>query len=98
MLGLTQLFYFVEISSGMSSNEYRKKEFPKRGIKKTKAEPIIQWSYNPFHDATAYLMSRKDIIDEASTEELQYLQFIMNCNDAKNIENNKTLERKIRLL
>ena len=69
------------MSSGISNTEYRKKEFPKRCIKKTKTEPIIQWSYNPRHDASAYLMSRRDIVDEASTEEMQYLKFIMNCND-----------------
>ena len=85
------------MSSGISNTEYRKKEFPKRCIKKTKTEPIIQWSYNPRHDASAYLMSRRDIVDEASTEEMQYLKFIMNCNQTKNTENTEILESKIDL-
>jgi hypothetical protein len=95
MVGLNQLFCFTEWSSGISNTEYEKKEFPKRCIKKTKAEPIIQWGYNPRHDASAYLMSRKDILDEASAEEMQYLKFIMNCNQTNNTDNIKSFESKI---
>ena len=70
--------------------EYTNKEFPKRCIKKTYTEPPIQWSYHPRHDTAAYLMSRKDILEEASSEELKYLKAIMN-NDSifKNTHNFK---------
>ena len=93
--------FVLETSSGSSSMDCKTKEFPKRCIKKTKTEPILQWSYNPRHDASAYLMSRKDIIDEASAEEMQYLKFIINgakreVNEentlqSKNIHSNHTL-------
>ena len=58
--------------------DYTIKEFPKRCVKKTKTEPPIQWSFNPRHDTTAYVMSRKDILEEASSEEIAYLEAIMN--------------------
>ena len=63
--------------SSTSVAERTSKEFPKRCIKRTKTEPEIQWSYNPCHDASAYIMSRKDILDEASNEEMKYLEGIM---------------------
>lgn len=53
------------------------KEFPKRCIRRTKTEPEIQWSFNPQHDLSAYLMSREDILSEASREELPYLEAII---------------------
>ena len=58
--------------------EYTIKEFPKRCVKKTYTEPPVQWSFNPRHDTVAYVMSRKDILEEASSEDIEYLQAIMN--------------------
>ena len=38
----------------------------------------MQWSFNPRHDTSAYVMSRRDILVEASSEEREYLEAIMN--------------------
>ena len=67
--------------------EYAKKEFPKRGVKRTKTLPVIEWSFNPRHDSAAYLMSRKDIMGEATIEEMKYLSAIIDgesaCNETR---------------
>ena len=70
--------YCVIIIGAIDSvDEISKKEFPKRCIKRTKTEPEIQWSFNPQQDLSAYLMSREDILSEASREELPYLEAII---------------------
>ena len=85
-------FQSVEKKDGVFT-EYSIKEFPKICVKKTHTDPPVQWSYHPRHDSAAYIMPRKDILEEASTDEIEYLMAIMNDN-AINRKNHDRLSDK----
>ena len=80
------IFQLVE-KKDSAFTEYSIKEFPKICVKKTHTDPPVQWSYHPRHDSAAYVMSRKDILEEASTDEIEYLKAIMNDNAMHRQEN-----------